>query len=232
MKRTCIGGLLAAVAALLAVAATPAGAQLPRPDLIGRTDGRLWLDGFFSRYHVTAELPSRVPSVGGRAMWWLASPGDPGASPIARRVALGGFVVRTTDAGAPELSHVGLEADLRVLERPIAGALDPMLTLGAGFMRFAERSRGGDMRPLTPYTWLPGPGEGTAPDAASPWRRAPARRASGAQRIAGVALSPGLGARLGILPGIVLRADARRVVLVPSGAPHGVELSAGLSWTL
>jgi hypothetical protein len=139
-----------------------------------------------------------VGAVGARLMWPLAPLST--SSPLLTRASLGGYFVHSPDDEEWTRSwRYGAQADVRVTRLPVAGRVDPLVSLGVGASRMAEAPRP------------------TGPEA----------RVSEARTHLSVA--PGVGLRLLVAPGLGLRGDARQVLDFVDGVQRKVELSGGLS---
>lgn len=216
---------LAAGAALLA--ARPAGAQYGVPVYPG-PGGRLAVEAFLSEHRSpdgASGTRTRQDGVGGRVLWWLAE--DGARAGLASRLGVGAFLVRTDDAGASAGSpqrrtvHAGVEVSARALAGPIGGRLEPVLSLGVGAFDTREAPVRSRELPWLVVTDLPRRFEQPA---------AFADQTTASTRTS-LALTPGIGARLRVLPGLALRADLRDAVVFREGPRHFVELIGGLSLT-
>jgi len=136
------------------------------------------------------------------------------------RLLVGGFFTYAPahERGATT-SQVGALADLSLAHRPIAGRLEPLLSLGVGAFRTRWDDARLDGRVLCVRPLDSGGGAPACFDA-------PARRRAPATQLA---LSPGVGARVGLLPGVALRVDARDLVIYRGGPRHSFELTTGVS---
>jgi len=167
---------------------------------------------------------TRLAGAGARLLLPLESLLGAESPALARRTAVGGFVTSaSTEDGGVSAQHYGLHADVRLLDRPLAGRVDPLVSLGAG--AFRGQRIGSEQAPIGPLCLrpldLPGP-------TTSPTCIRPPRDGSGA-RGTYLAVSPAAGVRLGLLPGLALRADVRDVIVYHGGPRHNLELGAGLS---
>lgn len=214
---------LAAGAALMA--ARPAGAQYGAPVYPGPA-GRLVVEALLSEHRSAYGASggrTRQDGVGGRVLWSLAEDGS--RAGLAARLAVGAFLVRTEDAGASAGSpqrrsvHAGVELSARTLAAPLGGRLDPVLSFGVG----AFHTREAPVRPRE-LPWL------VATDLPRRFEQpaAFADRTMASTRTS-LALTPGIGARLRVLPGLALRADVRDAIVFREGPRHFVELIGGLS---
>ena len=106
-------GLVLALAMLVAAPSSLFGQEGDRPEF----------DYFLSRYQGEGE----VEAVGARLMWSLG------------RTSVGGYFVHAPEEQAWAGSwRYGAQADLRVTRRPVAGRVDPFLSLGVGASRLLE----------------------------------------------------------------------------------------------
>jgi hypothetical protein len=214
-----------AVGAVL-LAALPARAQFGAPAYPG-LGGRLVVEAFLSE-HRSADGTSgtrRQDGVGGRVLWYLAEGGA--RTGITSRLALGPFLVRTDDAGASAGSpqrrsvHAGVELSARTLAAPLGGRVDPVLSFAVGAFHMREAPARPRELPWLVVTDLPRRFEQPAAFA----DQARARTSTS------LALTPGIGVRLRVLPGLALRADLRDAVVFRAGPRHFVELIGGVSLT-
>lgn len=196
------------VAALAGLAPLPLHAQLPDAGEHRPAESRRFLDYFLSRNRL--DQGTELDGIGGRITWPLAARGG---APLLERVSVGGYLVHTPeDAEEYEMLHYGVEADVRVSPQPLAGRVDPLLSLGVGAVRVEEPGRryaGG----RGAYLVLKEPGAAPATDTS-------------------LSLVPGLGARVYLLPGVGFRSDLRLVVDFRERTTRNVELSGGLSLPL
>jgi hypothetical protein len=187
-------GLLIALALLLAAPASLFG-QVAAPAT--RAD-RPELDYFLSRYH-GVDGAGEIEAVGARLMWSLAPLRRQSA--LLDRTSVGGFLVHSPDENGFTASwRYGAQADLRVTRLPVAGRLDPFLSLGVGASRLldSEAPESGARVIVAPRTHL--------------------------------SVAPGVGLRYRLAPGFGLRGDARQVLDFREGMQRNVELSGGLSF--
>jgi hypothetical protein len=203
-------------AALTALPSTTAAAQL-RTRHPGRfldvaspypaSGGGMTFEAFYSHYRLAGrDRRIGADGLGGRLLWQPMSALGMDSTRLAARTSLGAFAVYTPAQrlGFSTL-HVGAEADVRPLGAPLFGRVDPILSLGAG----AFRTRVDDA------------------SAAAATRFPLAARTS-----TNLALTPGFGARVGLLSRIGLRADVRDVITFRDATRHNVEVAAGLSLPL
>ena len=154
-------------------------------------------DYFLSRYRGVGGA-GEAEAVGARLMWSLAPLGR--RSPLLGRTSVGGYLVRSPDDQAwTESWRYGAQADVRVTRLPVAGRIDPVLSLGVGASRVLDEREVEERRSLfgEPRTHL--------------------------------SLAPGLGVRFRLGPGFGLRGDARQVLDFRDGVQRKLELSGGLS---
>ncbi len=162
------------------------------------------LEGFYTRVGFDGGGRTvRAGGVGGRLMWPLAARGgaEPaGASWLTRRAAVGVFGATTPDAGRGfSAGQFGVAADLTPWAAPIAGRVEPFLSLGAGALRTTAR--------------VPEPGVRLA---ARPETRVPAASvrlaAPGERTVTDFLLVPTVGARVQLRPGVAAQGDVRQLV--------------------
>jgi len=210
------------VALLGACAAAPAPRTIelaPQPQPV--------VEGYVARARLdpgVAGARARVEGAGARVMFPLEQLTGATTSRIARRVLVGGFVTSAPgDDRRVAARHVGAQADVRLTERPILGTIEPLASLGVGSFR-ARQAPAGEY-PLATVCLRPA-------DAGAPAARClPVLARERARTSTDVALSPAVGVRLGILPGLALRADARDVVVYRGAPRHNPELAVGLSFS-
>jgi hypothetical protein len=180
--------------------ATPATAQTIGGARFGAPPRAL--EGFLTQYRFAAGGdPVAVEGVGGRFVW-TAPPvlGDP--TSLAARTSLGVFGVflpRQNGLGYTTL-HAGGELSVRPLPTPVA-RVEPVVSVGVGGLRtdLADRVRVGT-RDL----------------------------ALGDRADMALALSPGVGARVALVPGLDLRADVRDVITFREAVRNNLAYGVGL----
>jgi hypothetical protein len=130
------GALLASGPPLLQ--AQQGTAQIPARGTVER-----YFDYFVNhRLDVVASEREAVGGFGGRMMWSLSPGAEPVSRSLAERVALGGYIVHMPAApGDPEVWQYGTQADVAVSPFPIAGRIEPLVSLGLGAVRTAEGAR-------------------------------------------------------------------------------------------
>lgn len=161
------------------------------------------VEGYYSHYRFDVRGDRLGMNGLGARLMWRPVAGDDSAPSFASRFAVGVFgeYVPDQDKGFAA-GHVGVQGDLHVSRTPLFGRLSPVLSLGAGGF----------------WTDRVGP----AIDA---------REFSLANRsIKSFALTPALGARVGLWRQLGLRADVRDLVTFEERTLHHVQLSAGLSF--
>ena len=141
----------------------------------------------------------RVGGLGGRVMWPLAASPEAG-SWLARHAAVGVFGAYTPKQELGfSAGQFGLAADVVPLGAPIAGRVEPFVSLGAGALRTTTSSRATPLRP-TVRPELP---VARADAAAS---------ARGHRSSTNFLLVPGVGARVRVRPGVAVQGDLRNLV--------------------
>jgi hypothetical protein len=184
-------------------------------------------EGYVARaalHPTVAGTRTPLAGAGARLLLPLESFLGPESAALARRTAVGGFVTSvSTDDGGVSAQHYGLHADMRLLDTPLAGRVDPLVSLGTGVLH-GQRIAGARaavgslcLRPLD----VPGPT--TSPTCVRPPREDPAAHGTY------LAVSPAAGVRVGLLPGLALRADVRDVIVYRGGPRHNLEIGTGLS---
>src|SRR5919204_5765529 len=133
--------LFAPATAVLSIGCSPLPvyAQYFPPTYVSRTDGRLAIEGFFSHHRLHPGLGAertKLPGVGARIMWSLAPRFDPEHDGLAARAAVGAFAVNASDrTDRVKARHYGAQLDISVLRTPVAGRIEPLLSVGAGAFR-------------------------------------------------------------------------------------------------
>ena len=229
MRRAHVLTLAAALA--LGVVPGEAHAQLSGSRDLHWAGSRLSVEGFFTRYRLTADRGGgrlKHQAIGGRIMWALAPRTDADRGTVAARTSVGGFIIHTPEPETDlRTSHYGAQLDFQVLRTPLADRIDPLLSLGVG----AFRTEGSDVR----VTQLPGTlipplvdGRLVAGDREG--------RVMGVDLVrrstTSLALTPGVGVSVGVAPGFALRGDVRDALVFRAGVRHHIEVSAGLRVTL
>lgn len=163
--------------------------------------------------------PARLTGVGARLLYPLARPGDEPAA----RLLLGGFA-QYAPGSDPRVTavHYGLATELRLRVEPIAGRAEPLLSLGLGAFR-TQHEADASAAPMVCVRGVELPEHRGAPACLPPPRPRPAPSTD-------LAASPALGVRVGLAPGLALRADVRDVIVYRGGgARHNPELATGVS---
>ena len=212
---------LFAVPALPAPLAAQSASLAPPPGTV--------VEGYVARAVLdpaVAGTRARVAGAGARLLLPLQALSDAAASSdLARRVAVGGFLTAVPeDESAVAARHYGVQADVRLTGGAVAGRLEPLASLGVGAFhgrRLADRGPGMTVMCLAPTDVA------ASATSASCLHAPPPRRET---RGTYLAVSPALGVRVGVLPGLALRADARDVIVHRGGARHNLELGTGLSF--
>lgn len=206
----------------------PLAGQPTRPGYVARTDGRLLIEGLFTRHQVAradgVQGRSALHGFGGRLLWTLAAPDAP-ALGWKDRLSVGAFIFTGSDPEkAARTLHSGAQLDLR-LGRERTRRMEPFLSLGAGVFRTTAQTR--QVVTVPRITRLDSPTLFDTP-AMSP--------ASWDIRVerswTSLAMSPGLGARLRLSPDFAIRFDARDVMAFRAPVRHTPELAWGLSLRL
>lgn len=212
-----------AFALLLGLLPAEAGAQAEGTRRAEEVDARRYLDYYVSRYRLEWS-PGDSPeadAVGGRLMWSVAPlirafPGD-----WASRTLVGGYLTHTPeDSERMEILRYGAQMDYIVTSSPLGGRVEPLVSLAAGAVRVTEP---GIRWSSIPYVLFDGTGEGGM-------LGTPILRASLPDRVStSASLTPGIGARIRLLPGLSFRTDARQVIDFLDGMTTNLELSGGIS---
>ena len=217
-------------AALLAGLALPLAVVALPPALAAQTAPRAGVvyEHFLSRARLSPAVvgaPVRVEGMGARLLFPLGAVTGGVAPGLGRRVAVGGFATYAP-ADDPGFTtwHYGAVADVRLLDRPVLGRLEPLVSLGAGAFRMQRDDRVGQP-PLGVACVNPKDLPLRAADACLPPPSDPLRL-----RKTDFALSPAAGLRVALFPNVGLRADVRDVIVYAAGAPkHNFEFATGFS---
>lgn len=222
MRHLSLRGVLVAVALPFAIVLSPSpllAQATTRPAFV--------VEGFVSRARLDPAVGgsrTEVQGIGGRVLAALAPlPGEQ-AGGLAQRLAVGAFANWAPhDDGRFAVAQYGAVADLHLLGAPMAGRLDPLLSLGAG--AFRTRSEAGGARDFTldcvrAVDFAPDPLPATCA-AGDPSRR----------RVTNdFALSPAAALRIWMVPGMAVRLEARDVVVYRGAPRHNLELATGVSF--
>lgn len=209
------GVLLAAALAAAAFPAAAAGQGIPRPAF----------EALYTRVGYAGAAPRlasggtvRAEGLGGRVMWPVAA--DDRAPWLARRAAVGLFGAYTPnpDAGF-SAGQFGLAADFAPLGAPVAGRIEPFVSLGAGALH-ASTTRGLALAP-SPRPALSGPSTDARP--------APTAVERSSTRFL---LVPAMGVRVAVRPRVAVHGDVRTLVTFGGDAPqHHRALGTGVRLT-
>jgi hypothetical protein len=215
-RRRVVGGALGVL--LGALPLTGAGAQLPIPDLrfdapaaTATVPRPTAIEPLYTRIRFGGDGGRRTADgVGVRLVFGRRSLDDGEGDRLARRTELAVFATHARES-APRphdqrlsTTSLGLAADLRPLARPLAGRLDPFVSLGLGLLR----TRDAALAPPPALRWPPVRVERTRSTAA---------------------LLPGVGARLPLTSRVALQAEARDLI---ARGHHNVAVGAGLRLSL
>jgi hypothetical protein len=163
-----------------------------------------YLDYFVHWQRDAEHAREAVSGVGGRLMWQLPRAGSAPPSPLSR-AALGAYLIRIVpESDRDDVWHLGAQADIPLVRAPLARRVEPVVSLGVGALRApAEHAQQG----------------GAAPAAEA---RVEADHA--------LTVTPGIGARVRVMPGVHLRSDVRQVLQFREGTQRILEASGGLSF--
>lgn len=221
MSRMLISVLFAA--GLLALAPSSVHGQVEGARGAEDADGRRYLDYYVSRFRLASSPggEAEADAVGGRLMWSVAPliralPGE-----WESRTLVGGYLTHAPDdTDRMEILRYGAQVDYFVTSAPMGGRVEPLLSLAAGAVRVTESAV---HWASVPYLVLDGEGEGGM-------RGTPLLRASLPERVStSASVTPGVGARIRLLPGLSFRTDARQVIDFRDGVTANLELSGGIS---
>ena len=139
--------LVLALAMTLAAPSLATGQQSARAGVGGQVVLRPELDYFVSRYRAVDAPPQggEEGAVGARLMW-----------PLSTRASFGGYVVHSPDdQNLSSTWRYGAQADVRIVPLPLAGRVDPLVSLGVGASRIEEApARAHELRVAEPRTYL------------------------------------------------------------------------------
>lgn len=173
-----------------------------RGQVVAVWSARPALEGQYTQLRFAADGQSaRAEGLGGRLMWH-AAPVLGAPSTLVGRASAGLFAAHTPEQGLGfSTTQLGVVADVRPFA-PLGGRVEPFLSLGAGALRTSVL-----------------PGRGAAGAALTPL----AERSNTA-----FALTPGVGARVHVLPGLAVHATARDLVAFRGGAQRMLAWGAGV----
>ena len=211
-------------AAMLVSVAPDVRGQSGGGAVAGWNESRRYLDYYVSRYRlgVDSEQPAESDAVGGRLMWSVAPMLRSVQSPWLDRTLVGGYLTHTPeDADRNEVLRYGAQVDVIVWPTPLAGRVEPLVSLAAGAVRITDS---GVRWRSVPYL-MPDEPEGRWIGTVPPLLQGslPDRTWTGAS------LTPGIGARIRLMPGVSFRTDARQVIDFHDRPTHNFELSGGIS---
>ena len=204
------------------------GGQPSRPGYIARTDGRLLMEGLFSRHQVArggdVDSRSALDGFGGRLLWAFAAPEAP-ARGWKDRLYAGIYVLGGSDpTNSARTRHSGAQVDLR-FGRERRPGMEPLLSLGAGVFRTTSQV----WREVT----VPRIMRTESPDIVGSAAMTAVRRSLPVtQAWTSLAVTPGVGMRLRLSPDFAIRLDARDVMAFRAPVRHTPELAGGLSLRL
>ncbi len=186
---------------------------LPARSVSGQTlpswIGQPSIEGGYTQLRFDGDGSSpRAHGVDGRLMWSLV-PAAGGASGLASRTELGLYGVYTPQQRFGQGFRVGsygggLAADLRPLASPLAGRIDPYVSLSAGALHVAV-------------------------DRASLSTRSPSPLLERSRTT--FALTPGAGLLVRLTPGVALRGELRDLMTFRDDTRHNVAFGTGLRLT-
>ncbi|HEV2132005.1 MAG TPA: hypothetical protein VGR27_12915 [Longimicrobiaceae bacterium] len=203
-------------AAALLVSASGAAAQVHADRHANYTDAARSVDLFLSQHRLTLDGERWDASgAGGRVLWSLAPLARSTGLSLLDRAAAGGYLVHSLGSiERREVWHYGVQADVRVAPIPL-GRVDPIVSLGIGAVR-AEA-------PIRPVLLAPERSVVREGDA-------PREGIISEQVVTSLSFTPGIGARVRVLPGLALRGDLRSLIDLRDERRH-LELSGGISAT-
>jgi hypothetical protein len=202
-RRSLLVGALGVM--LGALPARPAAGQTAVPPL-GWAAGRPAVEAAYTRLRLDGQGGSpAADGVGARLMWNLA-PDRTREAGLRARTDLGvytAFTPRQAPSAGPSFSAfaAGVAADVRPFAAPLFGRVDPFVTVGSGVLRASAA--------------------GTGPAAGAPSPLLADTRAA-------FTLTPGVGVRVPLTPGLALQGDLRNFMTFRDGTRHNVAFGAGL----
>ena len=148
--------------------------------------------------------------------------GSPETS-LASRLSVGGFFTMAPAREAEGTArHYGIQTDMLLSSGPMNAHPKPLISLGVGAFNSPVRVV---RQPSAPPCLRPS----DLPLNAALEHCAIPRPTTSTEWMTDLALSPALGARVGISPSLALRVDARDVIVYRGGPRHTPELSVGFS---
>lgn len=203
-----------AVAGILA--SEPAHAQTPYVLKPLKPAVPVTFDGYYAHFRLDSQGNSRIgmDGMGARIMWRPSMEVDD--TPILpSRFAFGMFAEYAPEQSTGfYVAHAGLQSDYNLLASPLFGRVIPVAAIGAGALW--ARNLEGTTTLESKHASLLRPASSTFPLAA--------------RNTTTFALSPALGARVGVWRQLGLRADARDVMTFRGGTLHNLQFAAGLSY--
>jgi hypothetical protein len=194
--------MLPSFALLLAGLAGPGQAQTTAPSTVEPEPNRS-VEAYYSHYRF--DVPGDrlgMNGVGARLMW-RPTVEDYASPGFASRFAFGVFGEWAPDQDKGfKAGHVGVQSDMNVFATPLFGRVSPVASLGAGAF------------------WTDRVGPAIDSNDFSIQNKS----------IRSFALTPALGARVGLWRQLGLRADVRDLITFEEETLHHVQLSAGLSF--
>lgn len=228
--------MVSTIVALLGIAPVHAHAQAATSGASRAATGQWFVDYFLSHNRVNSEdgASRTLDGVGGRMMWSLAPLAGSSRSSFLTRTAAGGYLVHTPgDADGQEMWHYGAQADVRMTSAPVAGRVEPLISLGLGAVRVDEP---GEWIAVTPETRIAEPAPRQTADLTPMPVVLPAlpqvQVLSPPRVTTRVSVAPGIGARVRLLPGINIRGDMRVLFDVDDHTRRTTEFAGGLSMSV
>ena len=205
-----VAGVLLAAPLMAAAAQVAAFRGLP-------ASGRLTVDGYVARYRLALpDVRTQLDGMGGRILWSLAPTRSTERERLAEHLALGVFAATTPDDGIANGGEVrtslyGAQLDVRPLRAPIRGLIEPVLSLGAGYLKVEQSAHA---------RWLLHDGTLLLPRDV-PLAQLPP---SSARQRTHAVLAPAVGLLVSPMPDFALRFDVRKLV-----NRAGTEIATGVS---
>ncbi|CAN5833645.1 hypothetical protein BH23GEM7_BH23GEM7_00200 [soil metagenome] len=197
-----------AVAALLGGVAADAAAQLHTARRASYADAPRSVDLFLSQHRLTLDAGERwdATGAGGRIMWSLAPLARSTGFPLLDRAAAGGYLVHPLGSvERREVWHYDVQTDVRAAPMPL-GRIDPIVSLGVGAVRAKA--------PIRPVLLAPERSIVREGDA-------PRDGVLSEQVVTSISFTPGIGARLRLLPELDLGGDLRSLIDLRDEPPPG-----------
>jgi hypothetical protein len=226
--------VISTMLALVGLAPVQVHSQAGTPGTDRAATGQWFVDYFLSHNRLSSNDGEvrTLDGVGGRMMWSLAPLAGSDRGSLLARTAAGGYLVHTPgDADGNEMWHYGAQADVRVTIAPLAGRVEPLVSLGLGTVRMDEP---GEWVAVTPEIRITESAARQAQDVTPMPVVLPAlpqqiQVLSPPRSTRQVSVAPGIGARVRLLPGVNIRGDMRVLFDINDHTRRTTELAGGFS---